>query len=315
MSRHLVLVYILLAHFIMITFPGMARHNNSSPDLLAPHADTRFHPVYGDLANESRGMHSVFNTYSGLQKLMTERIKADPSATLLMIGIGRGIAALEIALLFPTLRIQGVNLEPDLFSLEYLFEHLKDRYTANEIRAAYQRIQVQILDIENSNERDPSIHKTQYDFVIIEPYVARYMYDKLQVISDLLNTHIKPNGIFAFQMDHMKMPDLPFFSKQAFSLLRHFLSRSGEIISYVPVIPSGNLSLALPLNTPIGIDVVFRKSSPRALRLPFRFNPLNSVKNAISSRHKPVILSEYVPLPFLKTLKLFLQKSPVTTYA
>lgn len=118
--------------------------------------------------------------------------------SVLLIGVGRGYAALEMALKYPNLTITAVNKEDNLFNAREISDYFKMTYSPEKVDEALSRIIVKIEDV----ERVAMVpQKDTYDVIVFETNVLMYIRDKLATVEYLFNSLLKKEGALFFETD------------------------------------------------------------------------------------------------------------------
>ena len=146
----------------------------------------------------SRGWNVLDTAYN----LSHELTKRSGEQQILLIGVGRGFAAIEMVLKFPNVIITAVNKEEGLWDDAKIAEHMRrSGYNKKDVAAARERIQLKILDVEDPAARELKLGGQKFDLVVFEPATQFYMRDKVKVIQDMFNERVKAGGIYAFAID------------------------------------------------------------------------------------------------------------------
>ncbi|MFA5160001.1 MAG: hypothetical protein WC484_05790, partial [Candidatus Omnitrophota bacterium] len=150
--------------------------------------------------NISRDLDELNLAY-GLSDELKAR-KGDPQ--ILLIGVGRGYAAIELALKFPNVNIVAINKEQGVWDDAKIENGMQSKgYDSEAIRRARNRISLKILDIEDEAARKKLLGNQLFDFVVFETRTQLYMQDKVKIIQDLFNEKLKVGGIYAFVIDNV----------------------------------------------------------------------------------------------------------------
>lgn len=122
----------------------------------------------------------------------------------LLIGVGRGYAALEISLKHPNVRILGINKERGLWNPgETKNYFLQEGYSQREIEQALDRIEIVEIDLSNEENQWEVLRNRKFDFIIFEIGVLEYFRNKIGTLENLYNRHLKKDGVFAFNTNFM----------------------------------------------------------------------------------------------------------------
>jgi len=205
------------------------RSNVNAGEVTAKAAKETVNP-YGKEEFVNRGMEVLDGAY----KLSDELKARVGEQRVLLIGVGRGYAALEMALKFPNVNIVAVNKQFGLWNDDLKGPDAERRfrqYTADEIRAAKIRIDLKFLDIENENERKAALGDQQFDFVVFESRTQIYMRDKVKVMQALFNERLKMKGLYAFVIDTVFTSNqfsLGEWEMNACNVIREAFKRSAE---------------------------------------------------------------------------------------
>lgn len=144
----------------------------------------------------------VNRKYDVLQKaynLDKEFTARKDESEVLLIGVGRGYSALEMAIKYPKLKITAVNKEKYLYRADEIGAYFKRFYSEERVDEALSRISIKVSDI----EEDVLGQKIQenYDVIIFETNVLMYMKEKLLIIEELFNDSLKDQGALFFGTD------------------------------------------------------------------------------------------------------------------
>ncbi len=185
--------------------------------------------LYREEAFVSRSMSDLDRAYN----LSDELAARKGEQQILLIGVGRGYVALELALKFPKSRIIAVNKEPGLWDDDAIEESMLRKYPADAIREAKKRIDLKVLDIEDVEGRKAALAGHQFDFVVFETMTQIYMRDKVKVMQDLFNESLKINGVYAFAIDFIYTGTVDSstegtFEEKAWSIIRNAFGRSAS---------------------------------------------------------------------------------------
>ncbi|MCX5707235.1 MAG: GNAT family N-acetyltransferase, partial [Candidatus Omnitrophica bacterium] len=147
----------------------------------------------------NRGLSELDSVYR-----LSEELKAhNGMQQVLLIGVGRGYAAIELALKFPNLRITAVNKEEGLWDDVKIKKSMRNKgYSKEDIRMAKGRISLKVLDIEDETVRNNILGNKLFDFVVFETRTQIYLRDKVKVIQGLFNERLKTGGIYSFVIDN-----------------------------------------------------------------------------------------------------------------
>lgn len=118
----------------------------------------------------------------------------DKKQEVMLIGVGRGYTALEMALKYPGYRITAVNKEQNLFRPDLITAYYKQTYSEEAVEEALSRITVKIADIEKEHVGK----RGSYDLIIFETMVLMYLEDKLMTVENLFNNYLKIQGALFF---------------------------------------------------------------------------------------------------------------------
>ncbi len=159
--------------------------------------DVPNHP-YGNESFISRELDKLFQTYidfhSWLSKKRQQRV--------LLVGVGRGLAAMQLALRYPNLEIIAVNKESDLWSDKIIGDYLVSTgVRKKDVTAARKRITLNIVDLDSESGKQ-QIFKERYDAIIFEPFVLIYFRDKVKAIEAAYNA-LNPNGFLGFEKNRI----------------------------------------------------------------------------------------------------------------
>lgn len=151
--------------------------------------------------NISRGLNVLDEAYGLSEELKTRQ----GPQQMLLIGVGRGFAAIELALKFPNVKIVAVNKELGLWNDQVIEAGmLKKGYALDEVRAARKRIELKEgLDIENEKTRAEQLGEQVFDLVVFETMTQIYLRDKVKVIQDLFNQRLKVGGVYAISLSRI----------------------------------------------------------------------------------------------------------------
>ncbi len=141
--------------------------------------------------------------------------RKDKDQEVLLIGVGRGLAAIEMALRYPNVHITAINKEEGLWDDDLIDRRMKEKsYSSEQITEARGRIKVVILDIENSAQVSESLSNKNFDILLFEPGVVQYLRDKLKIFEELFNQRVKVNGLFGFILSGIMIDDDPLDPKE-----------------------------------------------------------------------------------------------------
>ncbi|MFA5390305.1 MAG: hypothetical protein WC331_02610 [Candidatus Omnitrophota bacterium] len=175
-----------------------------------------------------RGMEVLDKAYK-LSDVLGTRVGEQQ---ILLIGVGRGYAALELALKFPNVNIVAVNKEQGLWDDAKLEAGMRNKgYGTDTIREAKERIRLKILDIEDEAVRKTMLGDQMFDLVVFESRTQLFMQDKVKVMEDLFNKYLKMKGIYAFVIDGVftsKDSSLSYWEPNACNIIRGAFERSAE---------------------------------------------------------------------------------------
>ncbi|MCC6758537.1 MAG: hypothetical protein IT395_02780 [Candidatus Omnitrophica bacterium] len=168
-------------------------------------ASTPLKYYFGEKSNVGRGIHVLEDAYQ-LSTFLGPRNEKGPG-TILLVGAGWGVTALQMALRYPNFTIWVVNKEKGLWNIAKAITRLnqfeKDRYSDRQIVEAVQRIKVvEGLDIEDDGARQQMMRTAPntFDAVIVETNVSLYLTDQIRVFEKLFNERLKADGFFAFEV-------------------------------------------------------------------------------------------------------------------
>jgi len=198
--------------------------------------------------------------------------RKDKKQNMLLIGVGRGISALELALTYPNVNIWAVNKEGALWSENVLIETFLNRgYSQNQIDLARLRIKPLVLDIEDSAKRAKAFDGIKFDSVFFEPRTQIYLNNKISAIEDIFNESVAPDGLFGFVANGAFFSDknfenskisLPFFERsvdsQIVDIIKKAFSKKAEFVAQRLLgsnlflrfkrVEEGDISIPLELN-------------------------------------------------------------------
>lgn len=128
-----------------------------------------------------------------------ERLKHQ-ELEMVMIGVGQGLIAMELALKYPNLKITAINKEASVWNIARLKEEFvaSKKYTIQQFEEAMSRISVAILNIDDRSDVDNHFKNRKFDFIVFEPFVLPYIKDKVRLLEHIFNAYLKDEGIFAF---------------------------------------------------------------------------------------------------------------------
>ncbi|MDP8213043.1 MAG: hypothetical protein P9X22_07140, partial [Candidatus Zapsychrus exili] len=157
-----------------------------------------FNSVYEKHPNWFNRDYSNLDEIYNITKDLEER--KDSKQKVLFVGVGFGVATVEMAIKYPNLEIQAVNKENELWNYRSeIYTNLKKKgYSSGEIAEAEKRIKVVILDIENEQQRSEKLSGKKFDLVLFGDNIFPYIKDKVKIIADIYNEFVSIDGIYAF---------------------------------------------------------------------------------------------------------------------
>jgi hypothetical protein len=193
---------------------------------------------FGKEDKVNRGIDSLQEAYR-VSSFLDQRKDKGP-LTILLVGGGYGVAALQMALRYPNLTIWMVNKEKGVRSIAESIKRVDeldhDKYVDSEITQALNRIKViEPLDIEDDGAREKMLATTPkvFDAVIVETNVTLYFADQIRTIEKLFNDLLKVDGLltFEFTFPQVSLKDSSELSKSlALEVLETAFSRVGNIV-------------------------------------------------------------------------------------
>ncbi|EKD25951.1 MAG: hypothetical protein ACD_79C01433G0002 [uncultured bacterium] len=259
--------------------------------------------IYSNINNENRDLMTLDSTYGYLPAEICYKSKTQKQ-NVLLLGVGRGVAALELALTAPNVSITGVNKERNLFDINYLMNYFQNvrhiKYSKGEIDKALSRIQIKICDIEDNVERKKYLGDTKFDYVIFETNVIQYIKDKIRVIEAIFNEYVDEKGTYAFQGHYLVEENNFQTSKKIYDTILNSFKKVADERSKTEITPSekynkGNKGFIE------GRYFTFKKKIKAKLFIPFVLNEnktfLDDEKNKLRYYH-----SVYVRLPGILTV-------------
>jgi len=147
------------------------------------------------LIRPSAILNSAYNIFDDLDKIKF------PS-TMLLIGVGRGVTAMELALKYPQLKITAVNKDSLWWDDQILTNLMsKKGYKQEDITEARTRIELLFFDIED-HPRERIGHRV-FDFIFFETRVQIYFEDNVRAIENIFNEFVAENGIYGFTVNNI----------------------------------------------------------------------------------------------------------------
>lgn len=193
--------------------------------------------IFGEENYLSRPLADLEKAY-GLSDFLDKR-KGEEKVTALLVGVGRGIAVMQLALKYPNLEIVAVNNQEGMWNdnkATAVAAQLNNVvYTPAQIQNARARVRViETLDIENAQAREVELNKFadqngKFDMVFFETLVTMYLKDQVQTIEELFNERVKVGGVYGFEISRAEArPELVSLLSEE---LPKAFAKSGEVKS------------------------------------------------------------------------------------
>lgn len=176
-------------------FSGRHQLVSGNKDSLPEQMEMAF--PYGHKSFTGRGFDVLDMVYD-LKRLLDERKGEETS--LLLVGVGRGVAATETAIKYPRVSIDAVNKEEGLWDDDFVTETLLLKgYKEDAIKEALSRIRKAAFDIEDAQGRRNAFQGRVFDMVLFEHSTVMYLEDKFSAIQGLFNDFVKDGGVYGFE--------------------------------------------------------------------------------------------------------------------
>ncbi len=147
---------------------------------------------------EYKDLESAYNITGDLEERKNQK------QSVLLIGGGMGVAAVEMALRYPNIEIWAVNKTEGVWDKkEMLRAMLEKGYQDEEILAARKRMHVKIFDIEDEWQVYDELLGETFDMILFEPNSAYLIKNKIQIVEDMFNKRLKKGGVFGLDIDRM----------------------------------------------------------------------------------------------------------------
>jgi CheY-like chemotaxis protein len=208
---------------------------------------------------------------------------AKQPVNVLLIGVGRGIAAVEMALRYPNFHIVGINREGQLWDEGIITgEMLKKGYLPGDIKRAFNRITIKIVDMDNGQDVNRRLAGWKFNFIIFEGFTAMYFKDKARVFEKMFNEKLMVGGVLAIVIQYMKKginnsESLLLEDDIARTIQRSFLT-SAQLLKKTQ-------------NNEFDLNLKYRKLSPKFMHIPLILRNAKPVRGFAVS--KPAFLSFY----------------------
>lgn len=187
--------------FLVICLLGGVLQTASSEDVFYLASESIF-KEYTSKENPYKKEEYVARKYKVLQSaynLDAEFADRKGETEVMLIGVGRGYGALEMALKYPNLSITAVNKEKNLFNPALIRRYYDFMYGKTKVTQALKRITLKIADIEEEALGEGV--KNSYDVIVFETNVLMYLMDKLMTVESLFNNNLKQEGALFFETD------------------------------------------------------------------------------------------------------------------
>ena len=147
--------------------------------------------------NVSRDCFMELDPAYGILELLNDRV--NEKQKLLLIGVGRGVSSVELALRYPKVEIWAVNKEDNLWNDGIVRETMIQKgYSDTQITEARSRIKVFPFDAVDVSQSDKVLGSETFDMVFFEPRTQVYFADKVGPIEHFFNRHVKVGGEYGF---------------------------------------------------------------------------------------------------------------------
>lgn len=184
--------------------------------------------------NREDFVNRKYRELQSVYRLESDLLDRQGPQEILLIGVGRGYTALEMALKHPNITITAVNKEANLFNPGIITDHYKKTYSEEAVLEALSRINIKVMNI----EEDTFSENENFDVIVFETKVVMYLWDKLNTLEKLFNERLKDKGALYFDGTYIavntRKSEPGMLKKSLFSVLGDEMSEKGhKMINFI----------------------------------------------------------------------------------